>query len=208
MSKTHIQLCAPKVVCFVSDTPLLESLVDDPSNQCSGQTASKQHGEQSRDCHARCQLLCSASESPDHLSAYSLLECTSTAICLRLHASTFEVQMKSWQKRYIFRPRWGMLCYTRMRPGTMLLVCDVLTSQVLSWNVLLPPLLVYIIWNKEDSLAKYRNKVEGSCTVRILRESPCGGGGCVLVVGLKGCYWWKTVWRTRELHCYIQTENI
>jgi hypothetical protein len=40
-----------------------------------------------------------------------------------------------------------------------------------------------------------------------------GGSGAVrgdslLVVGLKGCYWWKTVWRTRELHCYIQTENI
>jgi hypothetical protein len=55
-------------------------------------------------------------------------------------------------------------------------------------------------------------------TVRISWESPCGGGGgsalvwyggeCVLVGRLKGCYWWKTVWRTRELHCYIQTENI
>jgi hypothetical protein len=39
-------------------------------------------------------------------------------------------------------------------------------------------------------------------TVRILRESPCGWGGvgsgavlgeCVLVGGLKGCYWWKAV---------------
>jgi hypothetical protein len=52
-------------------------------------------------------------------------------------------------------------------------------------------------------------------TVRISRESPCGGGGSgavrgesLLVGGLKGCYWWKTVWRIRELHCYIQTENI
>jgi hypothetical protein len=33
-------------------------------------------------------------------------------------------------------------------------------------------------------------------------------GECVLVGWLKGYYWWKTVWRIRELHCYIQTENI
>jgi hypothetical protein len=33
-------------------------------------------------------------------------------------------------------------------------------------------------------------------------------GESVLVGGLKGCYWSKTVWRTRELHYYIQTENI
>jgi hypothetical protein len=33
-------------------------------------------------------------------------------------------------------------------------------------------------------------------------------GESVLVGGLQGCYWWKTVWRTRELHYYIQTENI
>jgi hypothetical protein len=33
-------------------------------------------------------------------------------------------------------------------------------------------------------------------------------GGGLLVGGLKGCYWWKTVWSTRVLHCYIQTENI
>jgi hypothetical protein len=58
----------------------------------------------------------------------------------------------------------------------------------------------------------------GSSTVCILRDSPCGSGGgvgsgavrgeSVLVGALKGCYWWKAVWRTRELHCYIQTENI
>jgi hypothetical protein len=35
-----------------------------------------------------------------------------------------------------------------------------------------------------------------------------GGGGSLLLGGLKGCYWWETVWRTRELHYYIQTENI
>jgi hypothetical protein len=33
-------------------------------------------------------------------------------------------------------------------------------------------------------------------------------GESVLVGGLKGCYWSNTVWRIRELHCYIQTENI
>jgi hypothetical protein len=40
-----------------------------------------------------------------------------------------------------------------------------------------------------------------------------GGSGAVrreslLAGGLKGCYCWKTVWRTRELHYCIQTENI
>jgi hypothetical protein len=44
-------------------------------------------------------------------------------------------------------------------------------------------------------------------------KSVVGGSGVVqeesfLVGGLKGCYWWKTVWRTRELHYHIQTENI
>jgi hypothetical protein len=33
-------------------------------------------------------------------------------------------------------------------------------------------------------------------------------GESVLAGGLKGCYWWKSVWRTKELHYYIQTENI
>jgi hypothetical protein len=33
-------------------------------------------------------------------------------------------------------------------------------------------------------------------------------GESLLVGGLKGCYWSKTVWRTRELHYYVQTENI
>jgi hypothetical protein len=33
-------------------------------------------------------------------------------------------------------------------------------------------------------------------------------GESLLLGGLKGCYWWKTVWRTRELHYYMQTENV
>jgi hypothetical protein len=44
---------------------------------------------------------------------------------------------------------------------------------------------------------------------------PAGGvgsgvfrGESVLVGELKGCYWSRTVWRIRELHYYIQTENI
>jgi hypothetical protein len=48
-----------------------------------------------------------------------------------------------------------------------------------------------------------------------MRKSLRGGvssgavwGESVLVGGLKGCYWWKTVWHTRELHYYIRTENI
>jgi hypothetical protein len=50
-------------------------------------------------------------------------------------------------------------------------------------------------------------------TRRSLRGGGGSGGGAVrvesvLVGGLKGCCWWKTVWRTSELHYYIQTENI
>jgi hypothetical protein len=132
-------------------------------------------------------------------------------ICLRLHAPTFEVQMKSWQKRYIFRPRWGMLRYTRMLPGTMLLVCDVCTH--LSGPLLKrPPASIARVYNlkQRGQFSKiqrqgWRKLYSSHFTRKSLRG---GGGGCVLLGGLQGCYWWKTVWRTRELHCYIQTENI
>jgi hypothetical protein len=29
----------------------------------------------------------------------------------------------------------------------------------------------------------------------------------VQIITYFGCYWWKTVWRTRELHYYMQTEK-
>jgi hypothetical protein len=58
-------------------------------------------------------------------------------------------------------------------------------------------------------------KVCAAYTVRISRERPCEGGGgkgvdrgaSLLLSRLKGLYWCKTVWRTRELHYYIQTES-
>jgi hypothetical protein len=57
--------------------------------------------------------------------------------------------------------------------------------------------------------------VQENTSPHFMRKSLRGGvgsgavrGECVLVGGLKGCYWWKTLWRIRELHYYIQTENI
>jgi hypothetical protein len=52
-------------------------------------------------------------------------------------------------------------------------------------------------------------------TVRRQGENPCGMDGCsgavqreyLLPGGLEGCYW-RELWRARELHYYIQTENI
>jgi hypothetical protein len=60
------------------------------------------------------------------------------------------------------------------------------------------------IWNTNTKIqsAFYEKVPAGGCRLW------CGAGECVLVGGLKGCYWSKTVWRIRELHCYIQTENI
>jgi hypothetical protein len=64
-------------------------------------------------------------------------------------------------------------------------------------------------------LKRYNFRFEYCYSPLFRRKSLRGGvgsgavrGESVLVCGLKGCYWWKTVWRTRELHCYIQTENI
>jgi hypothetical protein len=77
--------------------------------------------------------------------------------------------------------------------------------------------------HETSEISRWRNThgnmfTEGAIriTVRISRESPCGveaamvrfEGKVYWWVGLKGCYWWKTVWHTSELHYYIQTENI
>jgi hypothetical protein len=74
-----------------------------------------------------------------------------------------------------------------------------------------------LYWQSAE-VALWRAMMEPTLTgtqARGTRKSLRGGvgsgavrGESVLVGVLKGCYWWKTVWRTRELHCYIQTENI
>jgi hypothetical protein len=79
-----------------------------------------------------------------------------------------------------------------------------------------PSNYVYVNVCMETKCYKLKNRGHCLCTVRISRESPCGmgwwlwcgSGGSFLVGGKKGCYWWKTVWRTKELHYYMQTENI
>jgi hypothetical protein len=68
-------------------------------------------------------------------------------------------------------------------------------------------------WNTDnmEPLSTQRAIVQSAFHEKV----PAGGAGSgafrgesLLAGGLKGCYWWKTEWRTRELHCYIQTENI
>jgi hypothetical protein len=69
--------------------------------------------------------------------------------------------------------------------------------------------------NVRENIRPSKKEVNKAVTVHISRESPCGGvgsgavrGKSVLVGGLKGCYWWKTVWRTRELHYYTDWKHL
>jgi hypothetical protein len=70
-------------------------------------------------------------------------------------------------------------------------------------------------WSSKWSLSFGLSHQKPIYSPHFRRKSLWGGvgsgavrGESVLVGGLKGCYWSKTVWRTRELHNYIQTENI
>jgi hypothetical protein len=74
--------------------------------------------------------------------------------------------------------------------------------------------IICILWQSRDlkSLAPSAGDVQSAFHEKV---PGVGGGGSgavrresLQVGGLKGCYWWKAVWRTRELHYYIQTENI
>jgi hypothetical protein len=70
--------------------------------------------------------------------------------------------------------------------------------------------------SEAHSSSIFRTEMKHTVQSAYYETVPAGGevgsgavrGECVLVGGLKGCYWWKTVWRIRELQCYIQTENI
>jgi hypothetical protein len=82
---------------------LAKSRFDDPFYQRLAQSASKQHLTTVTCLPGTLSVLFLTI-----LSAASLLECTVTATSLLLHASTFGVQVKSWQQRLHFPPKLGL----------------------------------------------------------------------------------------------------